>query len=464
MSNLQRLQKAFLRNGITVSYDQGVYHLHNLTARAKILLPSDLPLEEKAVRQLLDFAAVRHPERDAHVCHACATPDFHPGSLAPVGSVVATTPDMVIPQAIGTDVNCGVQLLSTSITESQAVQHLPKFEKHLRRLFLEGGRDVPASSAAFRALFDKGPVAFLDTVPRQGIWAEADLLRIEQSIDRCVGLSEFQAHSRHAPEALVGGRDLLRDPCLGTIGSGNHFIEFQIVDRVFDRKVAFQHGLREGNLAVMIHSGSREIGFFVGGRWIDKAKHVWPKGLAHPKSNLFALTGQMADEYLEAMGVAARYAWLNRIVLAEMTRKALRDELGNSDCSLVVDVPHNVVLREHSMNIHRKGATPAREGDLALIPGSMGDFSWLVLGLGNPEWLWSCSHGAGRSIRRQAMRASRTSDAEQPTWRCLTLKEERRIEEAPSAYKPVGPVLSAQEEQAMIKAAVRFRPWLTLKA
>jgi tRNA-splicing ligase RtcB len=462
--NLQRLQKAFQRNGITVDYDQGVYHLHNTVAQAKVLLPADLPLEEKAVQQLLDFAAVRYPEHDGHVCSACATPDFHPGNLAPVGSIVATTPDMVIPQSLGTDINCGMQLLSTPILEADATSYLPKLEKHLIRLFFEGGRDVPASGAAFRALFDDGPSGFLNTVPHQGIWAEADLARIEQDISRCTGLTEFMSLSRYAPEALIGNRDVLRDPGLGTIGSGNHFVEFQIVDRIYDRQTAFQYGLREGCLVVMTHSGSRDVGSFIGGRWIDKAKDMWPKGLAHPKSKLYALTGQMADEYLHAMGVAALYAWLNRTVLAEMVRKVLREILGCNGCTLVVDVPHNVVLQEHGMNIHRKGATPAREGDLALIPGSMGDFSYLVRGLGNPEWLWSCSHGAGRSVRRQAMRANKTSDGEQTAWRCLSLNEERKIEEAPAAYKPVGPVLTSQEEKAMIRAAVRFRPWLTLKA
>ncbi len=115
------------------------------------------------------------------------------------------------------------------------------------------------------------------------------------------------------------------------------------------------------------------------------------------------------------------------------------------------------------MNIHRKGATPARAGDLALIPGSMGDYSWLAVGCGNPEWLWSCSHGAGRSQRRQAMRSRATEESTLP-WQCVTLREERRLEEAPAAYKDIGPVIEAQQEAGLIQPAVRFRPWLTFKA
>jgi len=464
MSNILRLQKAFKRHGVRVDYDAGVYKLYRDSAHARVLLPASLPLEEKAVRQLLDFASVSYPGHEGRVCDACATPDFHPGSIAPVGAVVATSSDMVIPSAIGTDVNCGMALLSTSIIEEQALAVRPQLETHLIRHFLEGGRDVPASGRAFRALFDEGPAAFIEAIQNEGIWAETSKDRLLSDLSKCIGLGELRAHSRHAPEALVGNRDVLRDPSLGTIGSGNHFVELQIVDKVYDRRAAFNLGIKEGCVSVMVHSGSRDVGFFVGGRWMDKAKAVWPKGMSHPSSGLYALTGAMADEYLEAMGVAARYAWLNRVVLGEMVRKALRDVVGSDDARLVVDVPHNVVLQEQGMNIHRKGSTPAREHDLALIPGSMGDYSFLAEGLGNPDWLWSCSHGAGRAVRRQAMRALKPGVDDKPTWRCVTLKEERKIEEAPQAYKPIGPVISSQEEHGMIRSIARFRPWLTVKA
>lgn len=103
--------------------------------------------------------------------------------------------------------------------------------------------------------------------------------------------------------------------------------------------------------------------------------------------------------------MAARYAWVNRVVLAEMVRLELARVFGADGSRLVVDVPDDVVLAEHGLHIHRKGATPAHAGDLALIPGSMGDSSYVVRGLGHLDWLWSCSHGAGRRQRRQAKRA-----------------------------------------------------------
>jgi tRNA-splicing ligase RtcB len=464
VSHLDRLQRAFARSHIRLRYENGVYHVHNGAADVSILLPASLPLEEKAVRQLLSFAAVRSPQGEPVACAACATPDFHPGSIAPVGSVVATQGDAVIPAAIGTDINCGMRLLSTGLSLAAVAPHKTRLLHRLKDVLLQNHRDVPVSTAAFKALFDVGPGAFADVVKPAGLWARVDRSRMVHEIDRSVGLAEFRAHSRHAPDAFVGGRETFRDPCLGTPGSGNHFVELQVVDEIFDRHAAYEAGLKVGEVVVMIHSGSRDLGFHVGARWMDRARQAWPRGVRHPQSRLYALTGPLASEYLEAMGVAARYAWLNRVVLAELVRGALADVLASDDSRLVVDVPHNVVLHEGDMNIHRKGATPAREGDIALIPGSMGDHSFVARGLGRPDWLWSCSHGAGRRMRRQEVRARMGTPGPQSGWECVTLWEERRIEEAPEAYKPIGPVIEAQEKAGLIASIARLRPWVTFKA
>lgn len=464
VSHLLRLQRAFARAQIRLRYEGGIYHVHNDAADASILLPASLPLEEKAVQQLLAFASVRSPEGESVVCAACATPDFHPGSIAPVGSIVATEEDAVIPAAIGTDINCGMRLLSTGLSFAVVAPNKTRLVDRLKAVLLQNERDVPVTTSAFKALFDVGPSAFAQSVRPEGLWAGVDGERLVAEIERSIGLAEFRAHSRHAPAAFVQGRETFRDPSLGTPGSGNHFVELQVVDEVFDRHAAYEAGLKVGDVVIMIHSGSRDLGFHVGGRWMDRARDAWPQGVRHPESKLYALTGPLASEYLEAMGVAARYAWLNRVVLAEMVRRVFAQVVGSDGLRLVVDVPHNVVLHENGMNIHRKGATPAREGDLALIPGSMGDSSFVAKGLGNAQWLWSCSHGAGRRVRRQALRARGTGDRQETGWECVTLREERRIEEAPEAYKPIGPVIEAQEEASLIKTVARLRPWVTFKA
>lgn len=466
MFSISRLQKALRRQGIAVEYNSGVYTLTNPHAQASVLLPESYPLEDKAVRQLMDFASVAVPGHDGHVCKACATPDFHPGSIAPVGSIVATTADLVIPAIPGTDVNCGMRLITTGLTLAQFEEKRHLILPLLKRVLLEDGRDLPLRSKAFVALFDDGPEAFIDSLHDEGLWPRVDKDRLQRELDSCIALKEFGGGVEHAPQALVGTREIIRDPSLGTCGSGNHFVEIQVVDAIMDRHAAYHQGLVPGEVVVMIHSGSRDVGFFVGSRWMDRAKAEWPVGARHPKSGLYGLTGPLADEYLNAMGVASRYAWANRMVLAELVRDCFGTVFGEDNSKLVVDVPHNVVLREHGMNIHRKGATPAREGDLALIPGSMGDYSYVATGLGNPDWLWSCSHGAGRSIRRQAMRAVRPSavDKDELQWHCVTLREERRVEEAPRAYKKIGPVISSQEQAGMLTTVARLKPVLTFKA
>lgn len=465
MSSLLRLQKALRRQGIAVDFQNGIYTLSNPHAQARVLMPQNFPLEEKAVRQLMDFASVHVPGHAAHVCQACATPDFHPGSIAPVGSIVATSEDLVIPAIPGTDINCGMRLITTGLTLAQVESRSEALITRLRHVLLEDGRDVPLRSQAYVALFDSGPQAFVDSLHTQGLWCRVDRDRLGRELAGCIALGEFGGGLQHAPQALVGSREVIRDPSIGTTGSGNHFVELQVVDAVLDRHQAYALGLRQDEVVVMIHSGSRDVGFFVGGRWMDRARGAWPVGVRHPQSGLFGLTGALAQEYLDAMGVAARYAWANRMVLAELVRDCFSGVFGMDASRLVVDVPHNVVLREQGMNIHRKGATPARAGDLALIPGSMGDYSYVATGLGNPDWLWSCSHGAGRTMRRQSMRALRPEAlGNELDWHCVTLREERRVEEAPVAYKRIGPVIAAQEEQGMIRGAVRLRPWVTFKA
>jgi tRNA-splicing ligase RtcB (3'-phosphate/5'-hydroxy nucleic acid ligase) len=463
MTTFPRLQAALQRQGIHVEHQNGVYQLRNEHAQAAVLLPASLPLEEKAVQQLLAFAAVRSPDSHHAVCRACATPDFHPGTIAPVGTIVATDSDFVIPAAIGTDINCGMRLITTGLPLAALEKHRSELLRRLTRVLLENGRDLPLHSAGFRALFDDGADAFIDSLPRQGMWSAVDRSRLHGEVAGCIGLSSFGSTACHAPPALTGSRELLRDPGFGTMGSGNHFIEMQVVAEVYDRHAAYEAGLVPGQVVVMIHSGSRDVGFYVGQRWMDRAKAEWPNGLKHPASGLYGLHGPLADEYLQAMGVAARYAWANRMALAELVRTELAELIGGMNSKLVVDVPHNVVLQEQGMNIHRKGATPAREGDLALIPGSMGDASFVVTGLGNGDWLWSCSHGAGRRVRRQEMRRAR-HEQDPGTWHCVTLREERRLEEAPHAYKPIGPVVQAQEQAGLIRAAVRLQPWVTFKA
>ena len=172
MSSFTRLQKRLSRLGIHTSYTNNVYRFTRAHdgAAAQLLLPESLPLEEKAVLQLLDFAVVRLPQHAGKVCGACATPDFHPGSTAPVGSVVATTANMVIPAAIGTDINCGMRLITTGMQLQEILPRQQELKQVLKTLLLEDKRDLPVTPQSMRALFDQGLAAWIQALPELGLW------------------------------------------------------------------------------------------------------------------------------------------------------------------------------------------------------------------------------------------------------------------------------------------------------
>ncbi|MWN90167.1 RtcB family protein [Gilliamella sp. Pra-s65] len=465
MSTFTRLQKRLSRLGIESHFNNDIYTFNKENTTAQVLLPNPLPLEEKAVEQLLNFASVKIPNSLGKVCTARATPDFHPGTIAPVGSIVATTQNFIIPAAIGTDINCGMRLFTTGLSYEQVCKQKSSIIEQLKRVLLQDERDVPVTPRSFQALFDQDISAWLSELPQQGLWNSVNYERLWEELDKISGNHLIVADSKYAPEAFFEKRDIIRPASLGTVGSGNHFVELQIVDEIFDRHLAYQMGLKKDAIVIMIHTGSRDVGFYIGKRWQDKAKELWPVNEKYPTSGLFGLSDDNAQNYLQAMGVAARYAWINRIVITELIRKELIAIFRHDNSQLIVDISHNIILSEHGMNIHRKGATPANQDEVVLIPGSMGDYSYVAVGKGNPDWLWSCSHGAGRAERRQSMRSKKVvSDKVDLPWQCISLKEERLREEAPAAYKPITPVINSQQNAGLIQTVAKLKPWITFKA
>ena len=465
-----RIQRALARQGIEVTQQGSIYRVKQAGAgaevpSAEVLLPEGFPLEGKALGQLARFAAVQHPG-GGHVCQACATPDFHPGSLVPVGAVVASA-ELVIPQAIGTDINCGMRLHVSDITLEAFVGNKAALVSKLKGDLLLGTRDLPTSIGAMRGMFEEGGPGWVDATRGAplGALARSDFGQIEGELDRIYGGGRAAGRSRWAPQSLLpADREVLRDPSLGTVGGGNHFVELQVVTEVHDGPTAWAWGVRVGQVGFMIHTGSRSVGVAIGTRWSEIARERWPTGTRWPE--IFSLRGRDAEDYLEAMNTAANYATVNRMLIAELVRLRLREVFGAREAPLVFDVPHNIVLREDDLFVHRKGATPAHEGQPVLIPGSMGHPSFLMAGCGNPRFLSSCSHGAGRAVTRFDMtrrgRPDRALGLEGVE--CITLREERMLEEAPAAYKEIGPVIDVQVEHGLVRPVATLRPLLTFKA
>jgi tRNA-splicing ligase RtcB len=467
---MSRIFKALMRQGLLVDGDGDVYRVRRRDdpsgLAAEVLLPRGFPLEGKALQQLMNFASVSHPAGGA-VCKACATPDIHPGDEVPVGAVVCTTPDLVIPQAIGTDINCGMRLHVADLDLAEFEAKRAQLVAALRGDLLLGSRDLPMSGRSMSSIFASGALGWVEATRHDplGLLAKSDFGQLEDELGRVHELGSGNGDVLEAPPGLVvAPDDVIRDPNLATVGGGNHFVEFQVVDDVADRRRAFEWGIRVGQVAIMIHTGSRGVGVHVGRHWADRARTLWPSTTRYPESKIFALYGTEAHAYMRAMHTAANYAFVNRLLIAEMVRLRMRELFGDLALPLVYDVPHNVVFREGGLNVHRKGATPAHAGQPVLIPGSMGHPSFVLEGLGCERFAASASHGAGRAIDRFSMGRRDPAALGLDGVHCVTLREERLIEEAPAAYKEIGPVVDVQVEAGIATPVARLRPLMTFKA
>ncbi|HWN68244.1 MAG TPA: RtcB family protein [Haliangium sp.] len=278
----ERIFKALAREGLHVEKRDLVYRVRQPDVPdapvAEVLLPEGFALEKKALAQLAGFASARHPG-GGRVCAAFATPDFHPGTLVPVGAVVATTLDMVIPQAIGTDIQCGMRLHVSELDVDRFAAGKERLIALLKGDLLLGTRDLPMRVRALEALFRAGCVGWAERAAEEplGCLARSDWRQIERELERIYGLGSADGDPRWAPDSLLPrDRDVVRDAGIGTVGGGNHFVEIQVVDEILDRRNAHAWGVRKGMVSIMIHSGSRLVGVHVGNTWMARARERWP--------------------------------------------------------------------------------------------------------------------------------------------------------------------------------------------
>ncbi|AKF80148.1 RtcB protein [Myxococcus fulvus 124B02] len=470
---LNRLLRALAREGLEVTYDGRLYSVRLLgdanAPPAEVLLPPDLPVEGKAFQQLAHLAALKHPG-GGEVLRVRATPDFHPGdSGVAIGSVLHTR-GLVVPGAVGTDINCGMRLHVADLSVEDFLSRRDDFVERMKGHYFFGTRDVAMSSRASTALLRDGlPGWLLETLDTPlGCARGADLAQLDAEMDRVHLGGALHGNPTWAPDALTR-EGVVRDAGLATIGGGNHFVEVQRVEAVEDRARAWAWGVREGQLAFMIHSGSRDVGKHVGVAWRERTRKAWPQGAPFPESGILPLADEaLVAGYLEAEATAANYAFLNRLLLAELLRQTLRELFGDVEAPLVYDVPHNLTLPYEGGWLARKGACPAGDGQPVIIPGSMGATSFLMVGCGDARALESASHGAGRARSRFSMSRGGADHSEAALGLsgvdCISLRAERRVEEAPAAYKPIRPVVDSQVEAGIVREVARLAPLLTFKA
>ena len=459
---------------------------------ARLYLHERMTVENEALEQLRDAASI---DEDSVVL---ATPDIHTGFGVPIGSVLAFD-NLVCPAAVGYDINCGMRLMLTPLAAAEApVECLA--EGIRRNLPLGAGKRNPDLVLDRRQLWrvlEDGAVGLAEVARRDhGIGHLLDPEEIERDLPRiedCGGLA--------GDPAVLSERALERGAAqLGTLGGGNHFVELQRVDEVRDPHAARALGLAEGQLVVMIHTGSRGLGHQVADEHMRLATAVAKRsGLPVPNRDLACMPADTAEgtAYLHAMRAAANFAYANRQAIVAAVRRAFARELGRPlGLSLVYDVSHNIAkVEDHGgrrLHVHRKGATrafpPARmpPGELArigqpvLIPGSMGTASYVLLGAdGAAETLFSVNHGAGRVMSRTAaagkvrrrdgrlLRAGAITDrrfAESMSGVHLLCENRSTIkEEAPDAYKDIDLVIETVVGAGLARVVARMRPLAVLK-
>lgn len=436
--------------------------------------------QDKTLQQGMNVACLPGIKRYSYIM-----PDGHQGYGFSIGGVAALDSKTggISPGGIGFDINCGVRLLRTDVKKEDAVE---KMEELLENIFAKvpagvgKDSDIRLHPDELDELLNEGA----KWAVRKGHGTDADLELCEEG-----GRLENAKPSYVSDKAKARGRSQV-----GTLGAGNHFLEVQTVDKIFDRKVAGTYGLEEGQVVVMIHCGSRGLGHQVCSDYLREMERTYPDLVKKlPERDLiYAPAGSaIARKYFGAMCAAANFAWCNRHVIGSRIRRSFSEVFAGSNVDTVYDIAHNIAkLEEHMVDgekvevyVHRKGATrafgPGRDeiperyreaGQPILIPGSMGTSSYVLAGSEKAmrESFGSTAHGAGRVMSRfkankqfrgEAVKADLKGKGiliKNASWRGIS-------EEAPQCYKDVDEVVRISHEAGIGKLVARLRPLGVIK-
>lgn len=424
----------------------------------------DSILRDRSIDQLINVATLPGIRK-----YAIAMPDVHEGYGFPIGGVAAVDAKSgaVSPGGIGYDINCGVRLLRSQMMMDDIQSVLPKLAHSLARAVPSGvgrGGQVRLKKEEMDLILRDGAGRAVE----MGFGDPDDLKQIESS-GRLDG-AEPEAVSQSARER---GHDQL-----GTIGSGNHFVEIDRVGEVYDVDEAARLGIHRGGVVIQIHTGSRGLGHQVATDSLRVMTKTMAKyGIEIPDRELACapLDSAEGQQYLRAMAAAANFAFANRQLITAQIRRAWLHELGGDRIDIVYDVAHNVAKVERypdagEVVVHRKGATRAFPGQPVLIPGSMGTASYLLLGQEGAmqQTFGSSCHGAGRMMSRT--KARHEINAEELKGRLKKLgiiaeagSSKGLVEEAPEAYKDIDEVVDVVAKAGIAKKIARFTPVAVVK-
>jgi len=438
-------------------------------------------IEQGAMQQLVNIAELPGIQKAA-----LGMPDMHWGYGFPIGGVAAfdrKEEGIVSPGGIGFDINCGIRLIRTNLVAAEIRDKLPELMDVLFKLIPAGVGEkgkIRLEKEELAELFSKGAGYMVE----KGFGWKQDLEKIEEN-----GCMKQANPEKVSEKVFKRGR-----PQAGTLGSGNHFVEVQEVVELFDEGIAEKFGLFKGQAVVMLHSGSRGAGHQIATDYLGVMQKAMEKyGISVPDKQLACapIESQEGKDYLEAMWCGVNYAFANRQAMSHWTRQGFEQVFGRKaeemEMEVVYDICHNVAKFEKhkgkELLVHRKGATrampPGREenpkayaktGHPAIIPGSMGTPSYVLVGteVGLEESFASVCHGAGRTMsRHEAMRRKRGEQVKKE----LEAKGEvirgkslaGLAEEMPEAYKDIDEVIESVVLSGIGKRVSRHVPLAVMK-
>lgn len=461
------------------------------TTKPGMLTDALIYADERLLKDLLKDLAVEQAINVAMlpgiVGRSLAMPDIHQGYGFPIGGVAATDPHgegVVSPGGVGFDINCGVRLLGSSLTQGEV-------GTKLRELVSQLFRDIPSGaghSGNIRISYpelDKVLVEGAAWMAEHGYGGGEDLTHCEEN--GAIDGADPAAVSDHAKKRGL--------PQVGTLGSGNHFLEVQYVEQIYDPSRAEALGLYAGEVVVLIHSGSRGLGHQVCTDFLrDMGPAMRHYGIDVPDRQLACVPVNSTEgqAYLAAMRAAANFAWANRQGITHHTRQAFQRIFGEQEeLRVIYDVCHNIAKlerhtvegREREVMVHRKGATRAfppghrdvpevyrQVGQPVLIPGSMGTASYVLVGAEGAmrESFGTTCHGAGRVMSRTAAKKSRFAQnaRERLEELGIIVRAESRdgiTEEIPEAYKDVDAVIDVVHNAGLARRVARLKPMGVIK-
>ncbi len=421
-------------------------------------------LKERAIEQLLNVATLPGVDH-----FALAMPDIHEGYGFPIGGVAAirARDGVISPGGVGYDINCGVRLLLSEHGHDELKEKILPLVNQMQRDVPSGvgrGGKVVLKESESDEILNTGAEWAL----KNGYAFGEDLKNIEENGNFKIADAKFVSD-----KAKKRGADQL-----GTIGSGNHFLEIQKVEEIYDRETADRFGMFLNQITVMIHTGSRGLGHQVCTDYVRVMNEVVPKyKIVLPDRELACAPFQSEDgqNYFRAMAAAANFAWVNRQMITHLVRGAWERVLKDGkSLKLLYDVAHNIAKLEkyngREYIVHRKGATRAFPGQPVIIPGSMGTASYVLAGTETAmrETFGSSCHGAGRAMSR--MKAKKTIDynelkqdlaKKEIIFRVGSAKE--MLEEAPQAYKNIDDVVDVVHGAGIAKKVAKLKPLAVIK-